>query len=250
MLVGCLAVLLPAGAWSAATLDAEPATVRRDGTAGATGFGEVTPLHEPAVTTLPVPTTSAPAPSTTLPSATVTTKAPAPTTTTAPVTSSTTTTTLNRVTPGNLAPAATWKAEVPGLSVSLRMDPETPVAGQAVRFHLEFTGVDRCCHVFVHFGDEDRWILHNQLVCTYEDELVPGRQTVELTHTYEKPGAYLAEVRIHDGSMCEPFPATGPPFRHIELPACLAVGPGNAGATGCRPAPAPSASGFGPVVGR
>ena len=36
-----------------------------------------------------------------------------------------------------------------------------------------------------------------------------------------------------------PLPATGPPFRHLELPACVAVDPGTAAATGCTPRTSP-----------
>jgi hypothetical protein len=114
------------------------------------------------------------------------------------------------------------------------MEPEKPVVGQTVRFYLDVTAVDRCCHAFINFNEGSGWLLHNQLICTFEDELVPGPHSMVITHTYAKADAFRLDFSIHDGSMCEPFPAVGPPFRHIEVPACVLVGP-NPKKTSCLP---------------
>jgi hypothetical protein len=240
-LVGTLAVLLPAGAWAAVRVAPGPSTVVAGGRAGATGLGQAAPLDEPAPAPAAVatsaPTTLAPAgPTTTAQATTVTTAKPRQTTTTTSAPTATTTTTLPARLPGYLPAASSWKAEVPGLKLQVRMEPEVPVAGQVVRFHLSFSSAEPCCHVFMHFGDEDRWILHNQLVCTYD--LPPGDHSVVVSHTYAAPGAYLAEVRIHDGDLCKARPTAADQelFHHIEMPACVAVGP-KAAATGCPPPP-------------
>jgi hypothetical protein len=236
-LVACTAVLLLAGTGAAVTVAPPAATsVAAGGRVGATGFGDATLIDEPvptgsaAVTVAPSSTT-VPPPSTSTP----TTRPQATTTTTVPPAPATTTTLPARPA-GNLAPATSWTAEVPGLSLRMRLD-GAPVAGQAVRFHLDFTSVDACCHLFVDFGDDQRWILHDQPVCTFE--LTPGAHRAVVSHTYAEPKAYLVKVSIHDGDMCKPLPAGPAPFNHIELPACVAVGPGNAGATGCPPPPNP-----------
>lgn len=249
-LVAGLAVLLPLGAWSAVTVDpGRPATVAADRRVGAAGLGQSGLLDEPAHDAVPVsvggPTTPTPAPA----------PAPAPgpppaspigpTTTMRPTTpttapAATTTTAVPARPPGNIAAASSWSAEMEGLSVRLRMEPEKPVAGQTVRFHVSVTSVDRCCHAFMDFGDGDHWILHNKLACSYDHELTPGAHSFVVSHTYAEAGAYLAELKVHDGFVCgEPLPATGPPFRHLEVPACVAVGPGAAAATGCKPRPNP-----------
>lgn len=243
LLIGSVAVLLPAGVWSALVLAPGPAPRVIDARAGATGFGEVAALEDPGpaaaeavtVTVAPSPTT----PPVALPTTATTAKPQATTTTTTTTPRRDPTTTVPVLPPGNIAAASTWAAEVPGLKIRLRMEPAAPMVGQTVRFRLDVTSVDRCCHAFFSFGDGNTWILHNQVICSFEHELTPGAHRAEFTHTYAEPGAYLAEVRIHDGSMCEPFPETGPPFRHVEMPACVAIGPGTAAATGCKPASNP-----------
>jgi hypothetical protein len=244
-LVGAVAVLLPVGAWSAATVDPGPqTTVAGDGRVGAAGLGQAGLLDEPAPDgTVPVsvvgPTTTSPAPgqSTTRPTGPTTTARPTTSTTARPAT---TTTTVAALPPGHTAVASSWSAEREGLTVRVRMEPEKPVAGETVRFHVSVTSVDRCCHAFLDFGDDNNWILHDKMVCTYNHELTPGAHSFVVSHTYAEAGAYLAELKVHDGWVCgEPLPATGPPFRHLELPACVAVGPGTAAATGCKPRPSP-----------
>ena len=237
-----LAVLLPAATWAAATVDPQPpTTVLAAGRAGTTGFGQAALLDEVPAATDPVAATVAPlapvptGPTTTRATTASTKPAPATTTTSKPE-PTTTTTTLPAVLPGNIRPASSWKADVANLSLRVRMEPAAPVAGQAVQFHIDVTATERCCHLFVQFGDNQAgWILHDQLVCTFEHELTPGTHSVVVSHTYAEAGAYLADVRVHDGSMCEPFPAEGPPFNHIEMQPCLAVGPGPEGAKGCKP---------------
>jgi hypothetical protein len=249
-LVAAVAVLLPAGIWSATAVDHRPVSRSAGSAVGLAGLSQSALGDEPApsgptVTVAPTSTTSSTVPATS--STTATTKPSPATTTTVPATSSSTTSTTALVA-GNIAPASSWKADVPGLSVRLRMEPERPVVGQTVRFYLDVTSVDRCCHAFMNFNEGSGWMLHDKLLCTFEDELIPGPHSMVISHTYAKADAYRLDLSVHDGSMCEPFPAIGPPFRHIEIPACVLVGP-NPKTTSCLPPGSPSPFPVPPVAG-
>ena len=228
-LVAAVAVLLPAGVWSATAVDNAPVSHPAPGPVGLAGLSQSALEDEPApsgptTTVAPTSTTTSTVRATS--STTATTKPSSATTTTAPAKAgSSTTSTVPALPAGHVPAASSWKADVPGLSVRLRMEPERPMAGQIVRFHLDVTSLDRCCHAFMNFNDGSGWLLHDQVMCTFEGELTPGAHPAVVNHTYAKPGAYILDFRVHDGSMCEPFPATGPPFRHIELQACVVVGP-------------------------
>jgi hypothetical protein len=247
-LIASLAVLLPAGMWAAATVDNERATtVVTGGRAGATSFGDAALLEEapspgtPAVTTAPVTT------STTRPPSTPTTKASAPTTsstTRAPAIRkpATTTTTVdlpafmkaNPNPPGYLAAASAWEAKGDGVSVRMHIEPASPVAGEPVRMHLEYTGGDACCIVEVRFGDGSPFFsANNDPPCVKSGSLSPGTHRTVVTHTYDMLGTYRAQVRILDGDLCTPTPI----FHHVEMFACIAVGPGTPLTPGCDPLP-------------
>jgi hypothetical protein len=135
---------------------------------------------------------------------------------------------------GHIAPASSWKADIPGLSVRVRTEPERPLVGQTIRFSLDVTIVDRCCHIFMNFNDGNGWGLHDEPVCTVEDKLTPGPHSIVVHHSYAKADAFRLDFSIHDGSLCESFPPTNPRFRHVEVPACVLVGP-NPKTTSCPP---------------
>ena len=239
--MAAVAVLLPAGIWSATAVNQSPVSRPASGPVGLAGLTQAALEDEPApsgptTTVVPASTTTSTVRATS--STTATTKPSAATTTTAPAKAgSTTTSTVPALPAGHLPAASSWKADVPGLSVRLRMEPERPMAGQTVRFHVDVTSVDRCCHAFMQFNEGNGWALHDQQVCSFEDELTPGPHLAVANHTYAKPGAYILDFRVHDGSMCEPFPAVGPPFHHIEMLGCVIVGP-NPETTSC-PVPDP-----------
>ena len=139
MLGVAVGVLLLAGILSAASVDPgtnNVTTVVAGGRATPAGLNQVSLSDEaPAVTvapatTLPPPTTQATTRSTTPSTTTTTTALPAKATaTTVPVRPS--------VAPGNLAPAGSWQAKADGVSVTLRIEPARPVAGQPIRFYID-----------------------------------------------------------------------------------------------------------------
>jgi hypothetical protein len=250
-LVGALAVLLPAAGWAAVTVGPEPAPT---GMAGATGIGgasfldEELPAPAPASTLAPATTTSTirPATSTTKPPATSTTKAPA----TKPSGPATTTTTVDLPAfmktmpnpPGYLPAATSWEAKADGVSVRMRIEPTTPVAGQPVRILLDYTGVNACCIVELHFGDgSPQFLANHDPPCAAGGTLSPGAHSTVVTHVYDAPRPYRALLKVLDGDLCtlprSPEQADLNLLHHVELFACIAVGPGTPMTPGCDPLP-------------
>jgi hypothetical protein len=255
-LVACMAVLLPGGAWAAVTVDREAATtVVTDGRAGATGVGDAALLGEepPASPPAPAATLATVATSTTVPRTTSPTKAPATPTTKAPGTRTpgpTTNTTSDLPAfmktmpnpPGYLAAASSWEAKGDGVSVRMRLEPASPVAGQPVRIHLEYTGINACCIVALFFGDDSpQFQANHNPPCVAGGTLSPGTHSTVVTHTYDTPRPYRAYLQILDGDLCTlpPVPVPGAPdlLHHVEMFACIAVGPGTPLTPGCDPLP-------------
>lgn len=234
-LVSGVALLLTAGVLSATTLDPGPATtVTADGRVVPVGLGHslldepalAGPLGIPAAPDAPPP--ADPGPSTTAPSKAPTTT-PTPTPTAPPRSWDTTTLTPG---PSRSIPAnSSWQATAAGVSARMRIEPGAPTAGQPVRIHLDFSGVDACCHVQLHFGDDsEMFALNMQGMCQGASPPGPGAHSTVVTHTYAQPGAYRAYLTVLDGDMCSD--ALGP-FHHVEIHACIAVGPGTAADGGC-----------------
>lgn len=251
-LVAAMAVLLGGGVLAATTV--EPAgrvsTVAADGRVASLASGEVSLLQEQAsvtTTTVAPPTsTAAPRPSTTRPT-TSSTRAPATTTTSIPRT------VVGGTYPGppgpSIAPASSWQAADEGISARMRLEPAAPVAGQAVRFVIEYSGEFACCYVFLHFGDDTpRFSLHNDWACNGASPLSPGAHRTVVTHTYAEPGAYRAWLQVLDGDLCTlpPVPGPGEPVRlhNLDIHACVAVGPATP-TGGCEGLPT-----FGPIIPR
>ena len=253
VLVACVAVLLPAGAWAAVTVEPEPAaTVLAGGRAGATSVGDAALLGEerPALPT--VTTVAAVVTSTTVARTTSSTKAPATSTTKAPVSKAggTTTTTADLPAfmkavpnpPGYLAAASSWEAKADGVSVRMRIEPASPVAGQPVRILLEYTGVNACCIVTFQFGDDSpQFLANHDPPCAAGGTLSPGTHSTVVTHTYSTPRPYRTLVKILDGDLCtlprDPAMADPNLLHHVEMFACIAVGPGTPLTPGCEPLP-------------
>jgi hypothetical protein len=264
-----VAVLLAAGGLAATTVVvAEPATDGADARAGATGLGAAGLLLDEPVPTVPgppavvppptavSPTTVAPAPPTSKALASPTTRPPA-----ARTPGPTTTTTTSRAPeffksmpnpPGHLPAASSWRAEAPGVSVRMRIEPPNPVAGQPVRIHIDYTGAYACCIIELFFGDDTvKFIANNDPPCRAGGTLSPGAHSTVLTHTWAAPGTYRAFLTALDADLCTLPPVPGPDTRvedlvhHIELFACIAVGPGTPAVPGCDPLPP-----FGPYFPR
>jgi hypothetical protein len=252
-LVASLALLLPAAAWSAATLDSGGSTtIEADRRAGATGLGHTDLLEEPAapavVVTLPTLPTTAPAVASTTATttkATATTKAP---TTTKPPATGGTTPTLpagaplpNFPPPGSIpsiAPASSWHIEHAGMSARMWMEPAAPVAGQPVRFTVEYSSAEPCCTVIADFGDSSGgfWI-NGPRGCDQPSTLTAGTHRAVTTHTFAKAGVYRGMITVARET-CLPSPGASPPPPPMVQPeaaslmTCVAVGPGTS-AQGC-----------------
>ncbi len=245
LIVG-VAVLLPAGVLAAATVDPRPVTtVAADGRVGAAGLGPGSPLDEegPAgavATAAPAPPTVSVVPSTTQPT-TSSTKPPTTTTTTA-APKSVATTAVTTLPPGHIPPASSWQEKANGVSATVRIEPAAPVAGQPVTFYIDVWGVDACCDVTLDFGDHsDRFTVNLPRRCEDPSPLRPGALRAVATHTYAKPGPYLAFFQVMDGDICK-LPLVPPdpiPLHHVDFEPCIAVGPGNAADLGCAPRPNP-----------
>lgn len=241
-----VAVLLPAGAFAAATVDGR--TAGGDRQVSAAGFVQegIVAGHTPVPSPAPhVVTSTTPAPP---PSSTTTTRITPTTATTVPR-ATTTTTRLPATTsptwsvpPGappipytTIPGGSSWSKRTEGASVRMHIEPARPVAGQPVTFHVDdLITQNPCCAVALMFGDSPTFTNLAGGSCASPTSL----SNLSITHTYAAPGAYeavLATATFPCG------PVTGdPPHRAIYgvgLHVCIVVGPGDAGAAGC-----PSAS--------
>jgi hypothetical protein len=254
LLTGCLAILLPAGAWAAATVGRAPSTViPADARAGATGLGQAALLDEAAATTTAL--TVAPAPAPTIGPA----PAPAPTTattkpsvkatpTTRPPATSVSTVTLPPGVPWpnlppptgipNIPAGSSWESQNAGVTARLRIEPATPVAGQPVTFRIDYSSAEPCCTVMLAFGDGSHYSLNNGVTC---GELSPGSHSVATTHTYAAAGAYKPTLGVIAALPCTNWVGPGapnPPDIHgTQVTGCIGVGPGPAAQKGCTPFP-------------
>jgi hypothetical protein len=241
ILLVSVALLLPAGVLSASAVD-------RPSPTGA-GAGP-TELAEPRVPDTSSTTSTAldvEAPPTTAGSSTTattrrpttpTTRQPAPATTRPP----TPTTTIPRrptrtiIPPSTIAPASAWQAEREGVSARMRIEPATPVAGEPVRFVIEVSSADPCCHVMLDFGDgSGRFTTNPFNECPKPSSFSPGPHSFETTHVFAEPRPRTAMLLVMAGDVCVQSPsAPASSWLHsVTLSACIAVGPGPGGQTGC-----------------
>ena len=250
VLVALIAVLLPAGALAATTVDAgQPRRV--DTRVGAAGFGgELLAEDQPGVApTVSVTSTvaSAPTVSVTVP----TPPAPLPTlpgrtATTAPPVAAT------FPTPPGLPPlpmptfprnpsASTWSKTANGITVRMHIEPAMPVAGRPVTFVIdEVTAPVTCC--VIHLVREGTTIPVPGAGGENPENGICGsppavRSGLSHTHTFAEPGVYAVLLMVITTS-CQ-MPADGgpavPPPNGLDLQACLTVGPETAART--RPVP-------------
>lgn len=262
-LAASVAVLLLAGAGAAVAVHpGGPTTAIAGGRAGATGVGGTVLLDDEGPTgsttvtvASPAVPTSAPAPSAPT-STTATTKPPtrSPATTPPPAPAGGTAATLPPGVPWpdlppstgipNIPPSSSWSGERDGVRVQLRLDPPSPVAGQPVRFVIDYSSAEPCCTVMLGFGDgTDGFSLNNDRgACATAVPLTPGAHRAVATHTYAGAGSYKANLFVVAGDSCANPPAlvNGAPqlvIHAVAFDACLGVGPGPAAQKGCSPFP-------------
>jgi hypothetical protein len=143
----------------------------------------------------------------------------------------------------NIPPSSSWSHEEDGIRVRLRLDPPAPVAGQPMRFVIDYSSASPCCTVMLNFGDGTAgFSLNNDRVCGTSPPLTSGAHTVAATHTYTAARAYKANLfLVRDDWCANPPPmVNGAPqivIHDVSFDACLAVGPGTRGQAGCSPFP-------------
>ena len=236
-LVVALAVLVPAGVVVATTTSSSESTVVTAG--GRVDAALVGLQGEPAttVTTVAAPTSTRPTvtPTSVRPATSTTRRPPATTTTRPPAPTSTLPAPVPATTLPPIPLQSAWSATDGPLSVSVRMEPAAPVAGQPVTLTITVApGVSCCLSSTMAFGDEDAgspqdpssFSLGAAQRCGSD-----GPRRVTSTHTYAEPGAYRGRVQIV-GFECLPAPdenglSTGT-MHGVQIPLCVGVGPGDA----------------------
>ena len=251
VLVALIAVLLPAGAFAAATVDAgQPRRV--DTRVGAAGFGRelladdqpsVAPTDAVTSTVAPAPTVTltvptAPPPLSTLPGRTATTAPPVAAT---------------FPTPPGFPPlpmptfppnpsASTWSKTANGITVRMHIEPAMPVAGRPVTFVIdEVTAPVTCC--IIHLVRDGTTIPVQGAGGENPENGTCGsppvtRSGLSHTYTFAEPGVHAVLLMVLTTS-CQ-MPAVGGPTAPptsglLDLRACLTVGPETAVPT--RPVP-------------
>lgn len=242
VLVATIAALLLTGVGAAATIDPPRPSVNTR--VGAAGLGQEgladaetpTPPAPPAVvvtTISPAPPTPVLAPAATVPARTAapTTTEPAPSPAPAPAITLAPGITLPPLPPllpilpvVDLAPVGSWSNTSNGVSVRMRMDPVTPLAGQPVRFTIDVSAQDPCCVVILSYGDG-----------TARPGFGGGcdsphsRTGLIATHTFASPGDYQLQLVVTTfPCVTQPRapgePVVAPPINGAGILACIGVG--------------------------
>ncbi len=241
VLVVLIAVLLPAGAFAVATVDAgQPRHV--DMRVGAAGFGqELLADDQPsvastvavtsAVGSTPTVTVTLPAPPAPLPTV------PGRTATTAPRVAAT------FPTPPGLPPlpmptsprnpsASTWSKTANGITVRMHIEPAMPVAGRPVTFVIdEVIAPVTCC--VMHLVPDGTTIPLQGAGGENPEIGICGsppamRSGLSHTHTFAEPGVYAVLLMVLTTSCQMPAvggPAVPPTNGLLDLQACVTVGP-------------------------
>ena len=243
VLVACVAVLLAAGAWSAASID--PGASRTIGAAGLAPEGVAAEPAAPPVDPVVVSTTVTPPPTPPVPPAPATT-APPPrvtTTTTTRARPAPTSTTVATLLPGLPLPGVpplpilqppgnAWSSSTNGVTAHLRMEPATPLPGQPVRFYLDVAAPDACCAMNLSYGDG---VVSPSPGGGCDS---PTTRTVTLTHTFAAPGDYElllvamtfpCDAKVVDGVFVPP------PLYGTSIKTCITVGLRLIGQPACAP---------------
>lgn len=232
-----IAVLLPAGIGAAAIVKPGPAPV--NGPVGAASIGQEA-ITDTTLATAPTPpapvvttTTPAPPPVVTLPVTTPPARnATPPTTKPAPAPATVITLpagiTLPPLLPTlpvlELAPAGTWSNSSNGMTVRMKMDPVTPLAGQPVRFTIDITAQGPCCLVRLAYGDGTA---HPGFGGGCDSP--HSRTGLTATHTFAAAGDYEVALFVSTWPcFAQPPPAgdppAAPPIDATGVAACIGVG--------------------------
>lgn len=260
LLMGALAILLPAGAWAAVAVDRDPPAPDRqviaagflqDGIAGAEAQPR-SPQPAQVTTTAPAPaaapSTPATSPNRSGAPAAVSTSTTTTATTLRPGKATTTTSPTFTIPPGlplgpptsTILGGSSWSQQGDGVSVHMRMVPAKPVAGEPVTFSVDLTAQDPCCAVALMFGDAPTSFQNfGGGNCDGPTSL----SGLSVTHTYAAPGAYealaTATFPCHPTTSVPGGPPVPPAIHGVGIHACIVIGPGDAGAGGCSSAPPP-----------
>ena len=247
VLVALIAVLLPAGAFAAATVDADqPAReARRVGAAGFSGepladdqpavapTAAVTSTVAPATTVaVPAPTTPAPAPVPTLPRRTGTTAPPVAATFPTPPGFPP----LPMPTFPRTPSASTWSKTANGITVRMHIEPATPAAGRPVTFVVdEVTAPVSCC--VIHLSPQDGTLvpLPGANGPNPENGICGSppvtRSGLSYTHTFAEPGVYPIFLMVLTSQCQMPAvngPSVAPEPSMLDILGCVTVGPASA----------------------
>jgi len=250
VLVALIAVLLPAGAFAAATVDADQPP-RADMRVGAAGFGSellVDDQRSPALTVAVTSTVASnPTVTVTLPTPPTSPAVPGRTATTAPPVAAT------FPTPPGLPPlpmptfprnpsASTWSKTANGITVRMHIEPAMPVAGRPVTFVIdEVIAPVTCC--VIHLVPDGTTVPLQGAGGENPEIGICGsppamRSGLSHTHTFAEPGVYAVLLMVLTTSCQMPAvggPAVPPTNGLLDLQACLTVGPETAVRT--RPVP-------------
>lgn len=253
ILTALIAVLLPAGAFAATTVDAgKPG--RAETRVGATGFGgELLADDQPRVApTVAVMSTVAPTPNVTVTVPPPPVPAPPPalpgrTATTAPAVPATFPTPpgfppLPMPTFPPNPPATTWSKTANGISVRMHIEPAMPVAGRPVTFVIDkVTAPATCC--IIHFVADGTTVPVAGAGGENPENGICGsalatRSGLSHTHTFNETGIHAVALMVLTTSCQMPTiggPAVPPTSTLLDLRACFTVGP--AAAVPTRPVP-------------
>ena len=245
--VALIAVLLPAGAFAAITVDSGP-PARQAARVGAAGLtGELLADDQPAVASnVPVTSTVAPAPT-----VTVTVPTAPPSSTTLPRRTNTTVPQVAATfpTPPGLPPlpmptvprspsASAWSKSANGITVRMHMEPATPLAGRPVTFVVdEVTAPVHCC--VIHFSPELGALVPlpgangpnpEMGICGSPPVTRTGLSHTH-THTFAEPGVYAIFLMVLTSPCQMPAgsgPSSAPEPSMLDLLGCVTVGPASA----------------------
>lgn len=216
-----IAVLLPAGALAAATVQSpDPDRWVSAAALAHESLAEDDAVDPAFVTTTVAPLPPAPMTAVGAPSAPTTTKP-------RPAVAPTTTTTLVSGVPGpGLAPipnppTSSWTNSTGEVTARMRMEPATPIPGRPVNFYVEVMAPSACCAVNLSYGDGTMAPIP-PAGCDF-----PRARTLTFTHTFATPGSYElllvnstfpCDGKVVDGRLVEP------PIYGSSIQTCIGVG--------------------------
>lgn len=83
---------------------------------------------------------------------------------------------------------SSWEGTKNGVTMSVRIEPASPRAGEPIRFFFEATSADPCCRFHMVYGDGHSDEKDNAWSCPDGGPQSPGTRRWEYTHTYNLAG--------------------------------------------------------------